>query len=207
MNMLGSTTSRILFCLQRQNFGDQATKNELLAFAQCRLRELAGRMFARAPLLHPIEQADDLFQEAMIRISNSLDDVRPGTMPEFMGLAALQIRRALCDLIRSHFGRNYGEGVARPFKVIPSTGLGDHVDALSNEPEILTIWAQFHDAASQLVDRERTAFDLLYYGDLPPIEVAELMGVCERQVRRYWQSARRKIARRMEDFWPDVGDK
>jgi RNA polymerase sigma-70 factor (ECF subfamily) len=81
-----------------------------------------------------------------------------------------------------------------------------HVADGTWSPDDLACWSEFHEAADRLPEPERTAFDLLYYHELPQIEVAGLMHVSERQLRRYWQSARRELHRVLEGMLPGACD-
>jgi RNA polymerase sigma-70 factor (ECF subfamily) len=203
------TTVHLQRCLQSLNDHEPTARSELLAYAQRRLKLLADRMFFRFQSLHSREHADDLLQEALLRLWQSLEAVGPTTVEDFMGLAALQMRRALCDLARRHYGKNrQGAGRRETLSqfVIDSSSLTMEIqsDSASREPEELMMWSEFHSATGRLPEPERTAFDLLYYHELPQGEVAEMMKVSDRQVRRYWQSARRKLFQMMEGAWPEL---
>jgi RNA polymerase sigma-70 factor (ECF subfamily) len=202
----GRTTVRIQKCLQRLVRQDAGAREELLEHARRRLAVLSDRMFTKFPRLHRREEAEDLFQEAMLRLWQSLQEVGPTTVAAFMGLAALQMRRALRDLARRHFGRrrrSAGEGAAG--QAVAAEGgnvLENYAGDSTWQPDDLACWSEFHAAADRLPEPERTAFDLLYYHELPQAEVADLMEVSERQVRRYWQSARRELHRMLEGLLP-----
>lgn len=203
-----STTIHLERCLQRIGQHDESARAELLSFAGRRPKVLADRMFARFPQLYSFEQSDDLFQEAMIRLWQSLEEVFPTTVAGFMGLAAMQMRRALIDLARRHFGRNQpGELRTRRSRSVVhegSTALLTQKDDRANAVEELLCWSDFHLAADRLPEPQRTAFDLLFYHELPQAEVAQLMHVSLRQVQRYWHSARLKLSDMMEGAWPDI---
>jgi RNA polymerase sigma factor (sigma-70 family) len=209
--MKDPTTVVLQKCLQRWLLHDRNARQELLLFAKRRLRELVAREFSRYPSLRNFEQTDDLLQESMFRLWQSMEEVKPVSVIEFMGLAALQIRRCLCDLARKHHGRSKqilsddgdGNQVPRPRFVPLNSKIGD---PNQESPDILLNWAEFHDAAGMLPEPERTAFDLLFYGDLPQPEVAGLMNVSERQVRRYWQNARRILGKQLFWLWPSDGN-
>jgi RNA polymerase sigma-70 factor (ECF subfamily) len=197
------TTVRIQRCLAQLGGADAAVvRGELLGHARRRLVLLADRMFARFPLLHPWEQSDDVFQEAMIRLWQSLDKVGPTTAAAFMGLAALEMRRTLRDLARDHFGRKKDSKRAPPNRLtLRGRGGGtidDEPEDRNPAPDDLACWSEFHEAAGMLPEPQRTAFDLIYYHGLPHTEVAQVMDVTERQVRRYWQSARRELHHMLE---------
>src|SRR5690348_7302082 len=136
----GNTTVHIRRCLERINAQDAAARTELLEHARRRLTLLAERMFSKFPRLHDREQAEDVFQEAMVRLWQSLQDVGPTTVAGFMGLAALQMRRALRDLARRHFGRNSGSdagGQQRPLVRGAAGGSLDEPAASETAPDEL----------------------------------------------------------------------
>ncbi len=206
--MSESTTAQMTRCLQRMNENDGEARAELLAYARRRLQLLSDRMFVRFPVLHSVEHSDDLFQEAIFRLWKSLEAVGPTTVAAFMGLAALQMRRALCDLVRKHLGRDKRTAMPQTNSIAINGSVHfaaiTHKDGATNSPEELMCWSEFHEAAERLSEPDRTAFDLLYYHELPPSEVALLMDVSERQVRRYWQSARRSLLRMLNGSWPKM---
>ncbi len=202
------TTERIQRCLVRLAADDPDARGELLEYARRRLEVLADRMFAKYPRLHFREESEDVFQEAMMRLWQSLEEVGPTSVAGFMGLAALQMRRALSDLVRRHFGRQSGSNqpeMRRPGMNGAGMQVLEGVVADSTwGPEEIACWSEFHAAASRLPEPDRTAFDLLYYHELPQEEVAVAMQVSVRQVRRYWQSARLELHRSLEGLLPGM---
>ena len=203
-----STTHHIERCLQRLQCDDPTVRTELLEFAQRRLKSLAERMFVRFPMLQYHVEADDLLQEAMLRLWKSVERVGPATVSEFMGLAALQFRRSLHDLARKHYGRQKSlrSNAINSLVETPAGDwmLADRADDIQNAPEELMAWSEFHDAAGALPEPERTVFDLLYYHELPQIEVAALMQITDRHVRRLWQSARKQVILKVDGNWPEL---
>ena len=206
--MSGSTTFHLERCLQRLRECDDTARAELLQFARRRLKILADRMFLRFPLLYAREQSDDLLQEAMLKLWQSLDQVSPMTVAGFMGLAAAQMRRALADLARRHFGRenelNDMGSFNRPIILNGDSAVRRQIDDPRNSPSELASWTEFHTAAGVLSEPHQTAFDLLFYHELPQAEVAELMNVSVRQVQRYWSEARLKLCHELGGTWPDL---
>lgn len=207
-NFEGSTTVRLRSCLRRLANHDERSRDELLEHARQRLTVLAERMFFRCPALHFREAAEDLFQQAMLRLWQALESVQPSTVAEFMGLAAHEMRWALGDLARRHFGRNPGtesENAKRPvISAHNGRNLSLEPDSSTWAPDELACWSEFHAAADRLAEPVRTAFDLLYYHELTQAEVAELMNISERQVRRYWQSAREELHHMLAEWLPTV---
>lgn len=51
------------------------------------------------------EETNGLVAEAYLRLNRSLDDLKPETVRQFFGLAALQMRRHLLDKLRAIHGR------------------------------------------------------------------------------------------------------
>jgi RNA polymerase sigma factor (sigma-70 family) len=204
----GGTTVRLRSCLQRLANHDETSRDELLEHARQRLTVLAERMFFRCPALHFREAAEDLFQQAMLRLWQALDRVQPSTVPEFMGLAAHEMRWALGDLARRHFGRNAETEGGNAKRPVISADFGRNLslepDSSTWAPDELACWSEFHAAADRLAEPARTAFDLLYYHELSQTEVAKILNISERQVRRYWQSAREDLHRMLAEWLPSV---
>jgi RNA polymerase sigma factor (sigma-70 family) len=57
----------------------------------------------------------------------------------------------------------------------------------------LEAWATFHEQVENLPDEDKAVFDLLWYQHLPQADVAKLLNVSERTVKRRWASARLKL--------------
>jgi RNA polymerase sigma-70 factor (ECF subfamily) len=105
-------------------------------------------------------------------------------------LAATLIRRTLLDLARHHFGP---EGAAAKHETgMPRTDGWQPVDgaASDEQPESLAQWTAFHEAVEKLPSDEQQVFSLIWYHGMTQTEVAQLLTVNERTVRRRWTSAR-----------------
>jgi RNA polymerase sigma factor (sigma-70 family) len=188
----GGQTTQMQRLLDGWAAGDGAARDRLLDHAAQRLLALTRRMFRSYPHLRRWEQTDDVFQSAVLRLYRSLGDVRPGSISEFFGLAATQIRRTLIDLARHHFGpagaaaRHYSDGIGQRL----DQG-GDSVPARADvPPETLEAWARFHEAVEALPRDEREAFSVIWYGEATQKEAAELLGVTERTILRRLVRAR-----------------
>lgn len=178
--------------LDRMAAGDATAAADLIERSCDRLRRLTRKMLKSCPQIRPWEVTDDVLQGAVMRLQRALSAIKPPTVGAFIGLASLQIRRELVDLIR-HYGGPEGEATNRA---------GDRPDGMSRHrdirdkagssagPSTLAEWTEFHEKVQQLPDEEREIFDLIYYQGLAQSEVADLLGVVDRTVKRRWRSAR-----------------
>jgi RNA polymerase sigma-70 factor (ECF subfamily) len=172
--------------------GDPAARQRLIEHACERLRGLARKMLRRYPGVRRWEETDDVFVEAVSRLDRALGSVSPESPRHFYNLAAMQIRRVLIDMARRYCGPR---------------GLGSHHDTAagsadadtppkyeradpSGEPSSLAEWTEFHEQVEALPDEQQEVFNLVWYGEMTHDEVAEILGVTARTVRRRWQDAR-----------------
>lgn len=197
-------TSRLQGLLDAAAAGDEQAYAELMAVAAARLRKLTGKMLWAYPQLRRWEQTDDIFQEASLRLYRSLNDCRPDSVRDFLGLAALQIRRTLIDLCRHHFGPM--SAAANHDHVIgggpDETQVADNVAAASGGPSSLDAWADFHDAVSELPNKAREVFHLVWYAGLPQAEIAQVLGISVPTVQRRWYQARHHLFTRLHGHSP-----
>jgi RNA polymerase sigma factor (sigma-70 family) len=195
--MSDDRTTQFQHWIDQLNAGDPSARGHLLNAACERLRQLAHRMLRDYPRVRRWEETDDVLQNATVRLWRSLEVVSPATVREFVGLAALQVRRELIDLAR-HYGGPEGPGA----KHVSDTG-GAGPDStprpayeapdVSHEPNRLALWTEFHRQVDALPGEEREVFDLLWYQELTQAEAAAVLGVSDREVRRRWRAARQRL--------------
>jgi RNA polymerase sigma-70 factor (ECF subfamily) len=164
-------------CVERWRDGERAAADELLRALGGRLEQLARKMLRGFPAVRHWAETGDVFQGAVMRLLNSLREVRPASTREFMGLAAVQVRRELLDLARRFARRRVEVGDE-----------GEVAEAAAPAAD-LDGWCRFHEAVEGLPAEEREVVGLLFYQGWTQAQVAELFGVSERTVRRYWGSA------------------
>jgi RNA polymerase sigma-70 factor (ECF subfamily) len=189
---LGSTYMRDL--VDRVRLGDGSASNELLSRARARLEGLAQHMLGRYPTVNRFEEAADVVQGASLRLLRALEQVRPQCMREFYGLAAEQIRRELIDLARSLCGKqgwaanleSNGECADSSVAVVGiRTEPIDEAESLDE----LELWTAFHVAVARLPAEEREVFNLRYYHGWKEQNIADLLKMEIRTVRRKWRHA------------------
>jgi RNA polymerase sigma-70 factor (ECF subfamily) len=186
-------TAQLGGLLDRMRAGDPAARQSLIEHACQRLRGLSRQMLHRYPTVQRWEQTDDVFVEAVTRLHRALATVQPESPRHFYNLAATQIRRVLIDQSRHYSG---------------SEGLGSHHDTAaenpesppkyerpdtSGEPGSLAEWSEFHEQVEALPEEQREVFNLIWYEQLTQQQVAEVLGVTARTVRRRWQDARYQL--------------
>jgi RNA polymerase sigma-70 factor (ECF subfamily) len=185
-------TANLQRWLARTRTGEQAAADELLRAAWDRLERLARAMLGRFPAVHRWAETGDVLQSALVRLVRALEKVEPTSTREFFGLAAEQMRRELLDLARSYrgacgLGANHASVAHRPGE--DSSAVPWDPAAPASGHEELERWAAFHEAVERLPAAEREVVALVFYHGWTQTQIAELFGMDERTIRRWWRSA------------------
>ena len=127
-----------------------------------------------------------------------------------LGLATLEIRRTLIDLLRHHFGPEGGAAnYQSDFQAGPYEG---HHGALQNEPdrgdaaESLETWTRFHEAVESLAEDEREVMHLGWYAGMKQAEMAAVLVVSVSTVKRRWYRARLHLRAAMAGQMPSAAE-
>ena len=206
--MSGLTTLHVQGCLDRLRAGDGKARDDLIRAACDRLEALTRKMLKNYQGVRRWEQTGDVYQNAMLRLWKSLDQVAPATALDFFKLAATQIRRELIDLARHHYGpMGGGANHATAFRgsqdADPGTPVHERAGDLRDEPARLALWTEFHQQIEKLPEEEREVFDLLWYQGLKQEEAADLIGVSTRTVKSRWRNARIHLHEALGGELPD----
>jgi RNA polymerase sigma-70 factor (ECF subfamily) len=173
--------------------GDDSARELLLEVASARLHVLSHDLL-RGDRVHRWEETDDVMQEAMIRLHQSLAEVKPATVRDFLRLAAFQIRRVLVDFARRYYGphglaaAHLSDGVDRVMWPSPHHHVTDSTPskiAGKSEDE-----SRLYQAVGELPDEEREVTEVIWFHGMTQQDAATVIGVSERTVRRRWQRAR-----------------
>ncbi len=170
------STFRLHQCVQRWQAGDRAGADDLLRAVGSRLEFLARKMLRTFPNVRGWADTADVLQGSVLRLLQALRQVQPESTRHFYNLATLHVRRELLDLARRFARRREVSGE-------------DELAAATAPDTDLEAWCRFHEAVEELPAREREVVGLLFYQGWTQLQVAELLGVDERTVRRYWASA------------------
>jgi RNA polymerase sigma-70 factor (ECF subfamily) len=163
--------------IARFQAGDTRALDCLIRRTEERLAQFARRMLGGFPGVRAREETDDVLQSALLRLTRTLRQRTPASVQDYFGLAAVQIRRELLDLARRHARRP-----AAPLAADPPDRAADDATELDR-------WAALHQAAERLPAELREVFSYTFYHGWTQAEIAELLGVSERQVRRLWVEA------------------
>jgi RNA polymerase sigma-70 factor (ECF subfamily) len=191
-------TTFLHHCVDRYRAGDQQAMNELLTAASARLEKLTCRMLGGFPTLRGEVETDDVLQSALIRLVRSLKEIRPDSTRSFINLAAVQIRRELLDIARSPAIRQ------RLTESVSEIGDNDSRLGDSMSVENLDRWARLHEAVERLPTDLREVFGLTLYHGWTQLQIAELLQISDRQVRRLWVDACLNLRSAVNGEIPDL---
>ena len=188
--------------LERALTGDAEARQRLLELTRDRLMRHARRLLhGRYARLEPLAQTDDVVQQLYLKILQNQDrfwvnahgePVR--NLAEFFGHTSAWMRDVLCDLLRKAYGRSDRRKAALPLgDATTGGGPGPEPSDTTYEGEQVQRWTEFHDAVARLPDDLRSAFDLLWYQELPQAEAAALLGVAVPTVKLRWMKARLQV--------------
>lgn len=194
---IDATTEQIDQWITQLRQGDKTARDSLLHCAGERLLRLTRKMLRQSADVKRWEQTDDVFQNAMLRLYKSLDQIELQNAQHFYHVAAMQIRRELIDLARRYQGPR---GMGRHMQTIAGADRGGEMGVpqfeaveQTHDPAHLATWLEFHLRVEQLPEEERDTFQLLWYGGLTIEEVADALNISVRTARRRWQAARLEL--------------
>jgi RNA polymerase sigma-70 factor (ECF subfamily) len=191
--MIEPLTVQIQSALDRFLAGEADGKKNLITLAEQRLTTLARAQLGRFGT-RPDETVGVL-NEAYLKLHGALDDVRPRTVREFFGLAALQIQRVLLDMARSAARRKkspLGDSAGAGEPADPRAAGRSHVDRVID----------LHAVIDQLPDDLREVVLLHYFQGLIYDDIAQVIGAHPDTVKRMVNRARVKLARELDGFDP-----
>lgn len=163
----------------------QSVKDQLISRAYLRLQQLAHRMLYAYDRQKLDEETNGLVAEAYLRLNRSLDDLKPETVRQFFGLAALQMRRHLLDKLRAIHGR--GE-FKRPkvTSLTPESPDGSAIQLGMPDAGTTSDWTSIDvlESLDKLEERQRECLVLQHWYGFTHQDIASLMGVSTKTVQR-----------------------
>lgn len=165
--------------------GDSDAVDRLLPLVYDELRRLARRQLAReygAVTLSPT----DLVHEAYLKLAGGQLDAE--NRIHFMAIAARAMRQVLVDQARRRRSQKRGAGAA------PITLSEARDSTFTVDPDELIAL----DAALEELDaRQREIVEYRFFGGLEEREIATILGISDRTVRREWIKARAWLYRHL----------
>jgi RNA polymerase sigma factor (sigma-70 family) len=187
-----STTIVISRALDRLKAGDEKARDELIERSQQRMLALSRRYLRRFESARQISDTLDVRQAAVMRLMTALKTVTPNDSRHFFALASQQIRWALLTLCRE-VQRRVATGGAADETLDPASLQAP--DPTRDRPEAWIDFVSLHEALERIDQDLREVVDLYIIQELPRSEVAQVLGVSERQVNRLWLRARVELGR------------
>ncbi len=199
-------TLKLEECIQRLNAGDALARSELLNLTCDRMLRLTRRIKQSFPAVGRWEQTEDVCQNASLKLYEALNDVVLSDARHYFRLAAKKIRETLLDLSR-HYQGPLGTGAnhaTMPPAAAHESFFANPLDVgeLTTDPRRIAEWTEMHTVIESLPEESREMFDLLWYHELPQEEVAKMIGISTRQVKRRWRDAKLLLAERMNGETP-----
>lgn len=170
-------TTKLHEQIERLRAGDRAAQDELIQAVAARMRRIAQHMLRAYPGVRAAADTDDVLQNTLLRLLAALGKIRPTSTRDFFQLAAHLTRQELIDLLRRHARRRTDELPAQ----------------LPQPDEQLDAWLHFHEAVERLPDEEREVMSLTFYHGWTQEQIAAVIGVTPRTVRRRWAAGCLKL--------------
>jgi RNA polymerase sigma factor (sigma-70 family) len=193
-------TTELHDLVDRIQAGDRAAADDLIRRSAERLENLASQMLRDFPSVRRWEQTGDVLNSALTRLLRTLREVTPGSVAGFFRLAAQAVRRELLDMAR-HYTGPHGAGTNHDSQAGEPPNQ-PHWATAPAEVRNLERWAAFHEAVENLPEPDRELIELGYYEGLERDEIARLLGVDEKTIRRRWHRATRLLAEALGDEIP-----
>lgn len=186
--MTEKPSHEITLLLQAWGQGDETALAQLAPLIEAELHRLAQHFIYKEHQGNSLE-ATELVNEAYVRLID-WQNIEWRNRAHFVGIAANIMRNVLVDHARSRHNRKHGGDLLRV-----SLGHADF-EPQQSDPEII----ELHDALTELFKldpRQARIVELRFFGGLTEAEIAHVLDLSERQVRRDWSVARAWLYREL----------
>lgn len=174
--------SEVTALLEGINRGDSASRDALYAVLYQDLRKLARARLERSETITLLDTTS-LVHEVYMRFLNArkLEFADRG---RFFGYASSVMRSVIVDEVRKRHAERRGGAVVH---VELDTGVADSAE--QDEEQIIRVHEALEEL-SALEPRLAQVVEMRYFGGLSAEEIAGVLGVTERTIRRDWDKAR-----------------
>ena len=174
--------SELTLLLHAARDGDAQAAGEAFSLVYGELRRLA-RARLRQHRTMTLLDTTALVHESYLKLVGT-EGVPVEDRHHFFAYASRVMRSVIVDFARAKLAERRGGGVE---KVVLDTALGERLAAPESDVlrvhEALEVLAQADERAAQVVE-------MRYFGGLTEPEIAQVLGLSERTVRRDWEKAR-----------------
>ena len=170
-----------------------AANGDAGAFRSLVDRHLSGVLAVARRMLRDDAEAEDVAQEALLRLWRSADDLEVGAQ----GLRPW-LRRVVSNLCvdRMRSGRRLMVVEEVPDRAEPATQL--------TQMEARDVSQRVDAALKELPDRQRMALTLFHYEGLSQVEVGRIMGISDEAVESLLARARRNLKGALREEWREL---
>jgi RNA polymerase sigma factor (TIGR02999 family) len=178
--MIGSQapSGEVTHLLARLSAGDRAAVDRLVPLLYDELRRLARGQVGRG-FSPPTLNATGLVHEAYLKLAGGAP-LQAESRSHFLAIAGRAMRQVLADHARNRQAKKRGGGW------MPTTLVDGHRAVHVDFVEMLAL----DEAIEGLDARQRAIVEARFFGGLEETEIAALLGISERTVRREWVKAR-----------------
>jgi RNA polymerase sigma factor (TIGR02999 family) len=179
--MAATHSHEITQLLHDWNQGNEAALGQLVPLVESELHRLA-KLYTSKERAGQSLQATELVNEAYIRLID-WQNVDWQNRAHFIAMAAGVMRRVLVDRFRKrHSGKRSGNFVRVSLP-------GAASDPKQFDPDLMMLNDAL-DELARLDQRQSQIVELKFFGGLTEQEIAHVLGISDRQVRRDWKVAR-----------------
>ena len=170
-----------------------AADGDAAAFRSLVDRHLSGVLAVARRMLRDDAEAEDVAQEALLRLWRSADGLEVG--PQGLRPWLRRVVSNLCvDRMRS--GRRLMVVEEVPDRAEPATQL--------TQMEARDVSQRVDAALKELPDRQRMALTLFHYEGLSQVEVGRIMGISDEAVESLLARARRNLKGALREEWREL---
>lgn len=191
-----SVPGEVTQLLKAMHAGDPGAADRLLPLVYSELHRLAQAYMRRERPDHTL-QATALINEAYLRLAG--EEIDWSSRAQFIGLAAHVMRQVLVDYARQHRAARRAGGLQRVEMHDDLAISPDRLDEVASIDEALTWLAADNPRQARVVE-------LRYFGGLQVDQVARVLEVSPRSVKRDWSLARIALFRHLHPGTPMPSD-
>jgi RNA polymerase sigma factor (TIGR02999 family) len=175
--------------------GDQNALEHLMPMVERELRRMARRYFERENSNHTL-QPTALVNELYLRLLGRRS-VQWKNRAHFFGFSAQMMRRILVDHARIRRAEKRGDGLRNlSLEEVSDVSLQHNPDLVALDDALKTLAA--------FDPRQARVVELRYFAGLDNEEIAEVLGISTRTVKREWRTARLWLHQELSQGSPEV---